>query len=386
MLTPEARLSAMRMRLIDKLEAIIRESVKPMERIEGIKILHVDGLGGGGGGGRRRLRRRRRRPRRQRREFRAAVPRAGAVGRSAAARDRRARAATSARWRAACSSSRAAAPALGRGKPGAGASNEGRSDDQGLHVERHRRAGRCGVGADPRLQRPAEVDAVRRRVADRGRAAGRQDRLRAQLPPEGRRRDSRAAAHALGLRLPVHATRSSRARWASTNYVATLKLTPVTDGNRTFAEWWAEFDCAPARANGELARDIGQGVFQAAFDSLKSSVATLGARIDGFLACEAPQALIRVTRSAVIDAPIERVWEVLRDFNSHTAWHPAVGESSIENGEPSDQVGCVRNFTLQGWQPHPRAAARAFRSATTSRPTASSTPRCRCSTTSPPCN
>lgn len=51
MLTPDARLSAMRMKLIDKLEAIIRESVKPMERIEGIKILHVDGLGGGGGGG-----------------------------------------------------------------------------------------------------------------------------------------------------------------------------------------------------------------------------------------------------------------------------------------------------------------------------------------------
>ena len=41
----------MRMRLIDKLEGIIRESVKPMERIEGIKILQVDGLGGGGGGG-----------------------------------------------------------------------------------------------------------------------------------------------------------------------------------------------------------------------------------------------------------------------------------------------------------------------------------------------
>jgi uncharacterized membrane protein YqiK len=52
LLTPEARQSAMRMRLIDKLEGIIRESVKPMERIEGIKILQVDGLGGGGGGSR----------------------------------------------------------------------------------------------------------------------------------------------------------------------------------------------------------------------------------------------------------------------------------------------------------------------------------------------
>ena len=50
-LSPEARLSALRLRLVEKMEGIIRESVKPMERIEGIKILHVDGLGGGHGGG-----------------------------------------------------------------------------------------------------------------------------------------------------------------------------------------------------------------------------------------------------------------------------------------------------------------------------------------------
>ncbi len=57
--------------------------------------------------------------------------------------------------------------------------------------------------------------------------------------------------------------------------------------------------------------------------------------------------MIRVTRSAVIDAPIERVWAVLRDFNSHAAWHPVVAESEIEGGERSDQVGCVRRFTLR---------------------------------------
>ncbi len=50
-LSPEARASALRLRLVDKAEAIIRESVRPLERIEGIKIMHVDGLGGGSYGG-----------------------------------------------------------------------------------------------------------------------------------------------------------------------------------------------------------------------------------------------------------------------------------------------------------------------------------------------
>jgi hypothetical protein len=59
------------------------------------------------------------------------------------------------------------------------------------------------------------------------------------------------------------------------NYVATLKLTPVTDGNKTFAEWWAEFDCAPEKEH-ELAHNIGQGVFQAAFDSLKQKLGNRG--------------------------------------------------------------------------------------------------------------
>jgi hypothetical protein len=35
--------------LLDRIEGIVRESVKPMEKIEGIRILHVDGLNGGGG-------------------------------------------------------------------------------------------------------------------------------------------------------------------------------------------------------------------------------------------------------------------------------------------------------------------------------------------------
>jgi hypothetical protein len=52
------------------------------------------------------------------------------------------------------------------------------------------------------------------------------------------------------------------------NYTATLKLTPVTDGGRCFAEWSAEFDCAAGRET-ELMQTIGQGVFQTGFDALK---------------------------------------------------------------------------------------------------------------------
>jgi hypothetical protein len=52
------------------------------------------------------------------------------------------------------------------------------------------------------------------------------------------------------------------------NYTATLQLTPVTDGARSFAEWSAEFDCDEERER-ELSELIGQGVFQSGFDALK---------------------------------------------------------------------------------------------------------------------
>lgn len=52
------------------------------------------------------------------------------------------------------------------------------------------------------------------------------------------------------------------------DYVATLRLTPVTEGDRSFMEWSAEFSCDPADED-DLVGGIGENVFQVGFDALK---------------------------------------------------------------------------------------------------------------------
>jgi hypothetical protein len=57
--------------------------------------------------------------------------------------------------------------------------------------------------------------------------------------------------------------------------------------------------------------------------------------------------MARVYTSTVINASAARVWARVRDFNGLSNWHPAIAESRIENGEPADKVGCIRNFSLR---------------------------------------
>src|SRR5687767_6482709 len=56
--------------------------------------------------------------------------------------------------------------------------------------------------------------------------------------------------------------------------------------------------------------------------------------------------MIRLRRSTIVEAPAELVWRLLRDFNSHDSWHPAVAESRIENSTVRDAPGAVRAFRL----------------------------------------
>ena len=53
------------------------------------------------------------------------------------------------------------------------------------------------------------------------------------------------------------------------NYHATLRVTPVTDGERTFVEWWTTFDCPPERHEEWIGTFAG-AVFKGGMDALKA--------------------------------------------------------------------------------------------------------------------
>jgi uncharacterized protein YndB with AHSA1/START domain len=51
--------------------------------------------------------------------------------------------------------------------------------------------------------------------------------------------------------------------------------------------------------------------------------------------------------SAVIPAPVDQVWALLRDYDGLAGWHPAVEASALDSGSATE-VGAVRRLTLAG--------------------------------------
>ena len=51
-----------------------------------------------------------------------------------------------------------------------------------------------------------------------------------------------------------------------------------------------------------------------------------------------------VISKGLISAPIEKVWPIIRGFNSLPKWHPYVNTSSLIEGSCEASVGAVRKF------------------------------------------
>lgn len=129
------------------------------------------------------------------------------------------------------------------------------------------------------------------------------------------------------------------------HYLASFELIPVTSGNRTFAQWWAEFDEAPADA-GKYEHIISKDVFGAGLASLGRFAVGRPAP-DGAVRWQGWRPA-KVFCSSVIAAPLPAVWARARDFAGMGAFHTGVSDMHMQGGARSDQVSAVRDFSMNG--------------------------------------
>ncbi len=131
------------------------------------------------------------------------------------------------------------------------------------------------------------------------------------------------------------------------NYVATVKLYPVTHSNETFAEWSATFDEAPGD-EGKFEKLISKNVFAANWKNLAAIIKAKKPEVaTGSTRWKAGQPN-KVWTSRAINAPVDKIWKVMRDFASMAAWHDEITKMHMVNRTRSDKVSGVRDFYFGG--------------------------------------
>jgi hypothetical protein len=127
------------------------------------------------------------------------------------------------------------------------------------------------------------------------------------------------------------------------NYIATVRLYPITFTDETFAEWESTFD-EGAGDEGRYEAVISREVFAANWANLAKIIAARKPK--------KPKGAVRwkgfqpnkVWASRVIRAPVEKVWRVMRDFAGMGAWHEDITRMHMLGGARSDKVSGIRDF------------------------------------------
>jgi Polyketide cyclase / dehydrase and lipid transport len=126
-----------------------------------------------------------------------------------------------------------------------------------------------------------------------------------------------------------------------TDYVATLELIPLTNGDGTFAQWSATFDEAPEDA-GKYVRIVSEDVFAAGLKALSGHVRGR-ASPPGAVRWQGLRPA-KVFCSSIIRGPVDAVWARVRDFAGMGAWHPDIKAMVMLDGARPDKVSGVRDF------------------------------------------
>ncbi|MBG1233888.1 SRPBCC family protein [Aestuariivirga litoralis] len=127
------------------------------------------------------------------------------------------------------------------------------------------------------------------------------------------------------------------------NYIATLRMYPVTQTNQTFAEWGSTFDEAPGD-EGKYEKIISNDVFAANFANLAKIIAKQkkpAPATEGRWKAGLPN---KVWTSRHIKVPLADVWGVMRDFAGMGRWHDEITKMQMLKKHRSDKVSGTRDF------------------------------------------
>ena len=345
-LTDQARYSLFRRKLLDRIEGIVRESVKPMEKIEGIRILQVDGLNGGGGGGN--------------------------GGRSAT--DEVIDSALRYRVQAPLIDSLLADIGVEGGSLAKmpGLIREAR-DMQGIRKDSARKGGgdkprlAAAASAEPPTERGPRKKELRRamaRVYVSTVVNARNDRVWARVrdfnglpnwhPAIAESRiEGGEPSDKIGCVRDFRLRNGDRIRekllgLSDYDMFCTYSILEFADGRRELRRD-AAADAGHRRRPDLPGMDRRVRLRARARDRARRQYRRR--RVPGRL--RRAEARVRrlavphIVKSTILDAPTDAVWDVLRDFNGHDRWHPAVATAPIERAQASDKIGCVRRFKLK---------------------------------------
>ena len=127
------------------------------------------------------------------------------------------------------------------------------------------------------------------------------------------------------------------------NYIATIRLMPVTHNDTTFAEWEAHFDEAP-EDEGKYVKLISTEVFTAGWKALNARIKReKPQKPEGSLRWKA-WAPNKVWTSRVMKQPVDKVWTRMRDFAGMGAWHSDITKMHMLKKARSDKVSGIRDF------------------------------------------
>ena len=127
------------------------------------------------------------------------------------------------------------------------------------------------------------------------------------------------------------------------NYLATLRLYPVTHTDHTFAEWEATFDEA-TEDEGKYEKIVSKDVFTVNFKNLAAILAkSKPEKPAGAERWKGGQPN-KVWTSRVIKAPVDEVWKIMRDFAGMGGWHGEITKMHMLKRHRSDKVSGIRDF------------------------------------------